>query len=161
MSRIRFDKDVKVGEWAERKLVEDLAEVYPFIGVLIQSRQVIFNNWNSDFDIGIPLFNSGRTLHIEVKNDSLKEHTGNVAIEFECRGKPSGIAVTKAKWWASYYKNEFHILPVEILKDMIEKKKYKTWVYGGDDQAAKMYLFSQTLFNEWSFTVNDLKRGAL
>lgn len=39
-------------------------------------------------------------LTVEVKTDGMSELTGNVIIEFECRGKPSGIAVTTARWWA-------------------------------------------------------------
>ena len=37
---------------------------------------------------------------IEVKRDIYVAKSGNVAIEYECRGKPSGIAVSKANWWA-------------------------------------------------------------
>lgn len=37
---------------------------------------------------------------IEVKTDFLAQETGNVAIEFQSRGKPSGIAVTQADYYA-------------------------------------------------------------
>tara|TARA_R110000824_G_scaffold125134_4_gene284060 strand:- start:1163 stop:1528 length:366 start_codon:yes stop_codon:yes gene_type:complete len=37
---------------------------------------------------------------VEVKRDFIAPTSGNLAIEYECRGKPSGIAVTEADWWA-------------------------------------------------------------
>ena len=39
------------------------------------------------------IFKDGKL--IEVKSDRLAHKTGNVYIEYECRGKPSGIATTK------------------------------------------------------------------
>jgi len=36
---------------------------------------------------------------IEVKTDKWFCKTGNVAVEYESRGKPSGISITKAKYW--------------------------------------------------------------
>lgn len=39
-------------------------------------------------------------LTVEVKADFLAHATGNVAVEFLCRGKPSGLSVTRADWWA-------------------------------------------------------------
>lgn len=37
---------------------------------------------------------------IEVKTDFMAHETGNIAIEYESRGKPSGIAVTEADFYA-------------------------------------------------------------
>jgi len=39
-------------------------------------------------------------VKIEVKKDDWVVRSGNIAIEFESRGKPSGIMVTKASFWA-------------------------------------------------------------
>lgn len=43
----------------------------------------------------------GRILHdkIEVKRERKAAFTGNLAVEYRCRGKKSGIGVTTAKWW--------------------------------------------------------------
>ena len=44
---------------------------------------------------------------VEVKTErSWWRKTGNIAIEYEYRGKPSGIDKTEAKWW-------FHILELK------------------------------------------------
>lgn len=37
---------------------------------------------------------------IEVKTDFLAQETGNIALEYESRGKPSGISVTEADFYA-------------------------------------------------------------
>lgn len=36
---------------------------------------------------------------VEVKNDRQWVNTGNIYVEAECRGKPSGIQTTEATWW--------------------------------------------------------------
>lgn len=81
--------------------------------------------------------------HIEVKTDRLAHKTGNVFIEFECRGKPSGIATTTANYWI--YKIEETdtavIVPVERLKSIcrILYKENKT-LLGGDNNLSKGLL---------------------
>jgi len=37
---------------------------------------------------------------VECKLDRLARTTSNLFIEYECRGHPSGLAVTEAGWWA-------------------------------------------------------------
>lgn len=37
---------------------------------------------------------------IEVKRDWRVTETGNIAIEYECRKRKSGISTTEATWWA-------------------------------------------------------------
>ena len=86
---------------------------------------------------------------IEVKTERDKwAETGNIFIEFECRGKPSGIAVTTATYWAPIlYKEGMNcgvlVLRTEKLKENLKKMyKYNTIkeVYGGDDNAARGFL---------------------
>ena len=91
---------------------------------------------------------------IEVKSERDKwQKTGNIAIEYECYGKPSGISVTEADYW-------FHnlcigddtfctlVFKVDNLKKLINKLDYKRSVSGGDHNASKMYLLNiQKLFS--------------
>lgn len=91
---------------------------------------------------------------IEVKSErGMWMKTGNIAIEFESYGKPSGIAATEADYW-------FHNLCVEDevfatlvfktdnLKKIIEQLDYVKTVKGGDNWASKMYLLNlQKLFS--------------
>tara|TARA_R100000231_G_scaffold131986_1_gene104252 strand:- start:275 stop:727 length:453 start_codon:yes stop_codon:yes gene_type:complete len=74
-------------------------------------------------------------------------HTGNIAIEFESYGKPSGIAATESDYW-------FHNLDIgdetfasvvfdtQSLKRIIDKLDYKRIVSGGDNKASRMYLLN-------------------
>ncbi len=83
---------------------------------------------------------------IEVKSERDKwQKTGNIAIEYECYGKPSGISSTEADYW-------FHnlcigddtfctlVFKVDNLKKLINKLDYKRSVSGGDHNASRMYL---------------------
>ena len=82
---------------------------------------------------------------IEVKTErDIWKTTGNIVVEFECRGKPSGIAVTEAKWWAHVLadgdETYFTLLfPTDKLKK-IARKYYNKAVYGGDDNLSKFVL---------------------
>ena len=91
---------------------------------------------------------------IEVKSErGMWQKTGNIAIEFESYGKPSGIAVTESDYW-------FHNLCVgddtfctlvfntDSLKKIIKNLDYKRSVSGGDNNASRMYLLNlQKLFS--------------
>lgn len=80
------------------------------------------------FQFDIQLFQSreetlANILHIalggtvELKSDELTRNTGNIFIEYRQKGRPSGIAVTKAVWWAIEYNTHCYIIvPTDILK---------------------------------------------
>ncbi len=83
---------------------------------------------------------------IEVKTErGMWTSTGNIAIEFESYGKPSGINATESDYW-------FHNLAVDDdvyctlvfstknLKKIVEKLDKHRVVNGGDNYASKMYL---------------------
>jgi|TARA_R110000744_G_scaffold1267_1_gene4474 hypothetical protein len=115
---------------------------------------MILNN-NNKFDIDLKygqireekLADILQNEKVEVKTERDKwKQTGNICIEFRCRGKPSGIAVTEAKWWVHILENgddTFCMLmfPTEKLKE-IARKYYANGkiVNGGDDNLSKMVL---------------------
>ena len=90
---------------------------------------------------------------IEVKSErGMWMKTGNICIEYQSYGKPSGIATTEADYW-------FHnlcidddifctfIFDVPKLKQLIDKLDFKKSVCGGDNKASKMWLVNiQKLF---------------
>lgn len=86
---------------------------------------------------------------IEVKTERDKwVGTGNIAIEYKCRGKLSGISVTKADWWVHILTLKGEVvamfwLPVKNLKSMcktmLDDNRVKK-VKGGDDNASEMLL---------------------
>ena len=86
---------------------------------------------------------------IEVKTERDKwKSTGNIVIEFESRGRPSGIASTEADYW-------FHnlavgndivmtlVFPVSKLRFYITNNMPRM-IRGGDDNTSRMYLISLT-----------------
>ena len=91
---------------------------------------------------------------IEVKSErDVWQKTGNIAIEYECYGKPSGINATESDYW-------FHnlcigdetfatiVFDTASLKRIIDNLDNKRVVSGGDHNASKMYLLNlQRLFS--------------
>ncbi len=91
---------------------------------------------------------------IEVKSErDVWQKTGNIAIEYECYGKPSGINATESDFW-------FHnlcigedtfatlVFDTKSLKRIIKNLDYKRSVSGGDNNVARMYLLNlQKLFS--------------
>lgn len=111
-----------------------------------------------DFSVDLPEGEMGENtiaflLHmndgdlVEVKRDFRVSDTGNVAVEYEDNGHKSGIARTKALWWAIYlngdnYQGEvFVIMKTERLKQLC-RPHHGTWrdVVGGDFGKTKMIL---------------------
>ena len=91
---------------------------------------------------------------IEVKSErGMWLKTGNIAIEYESYGKPSGINATEADYW-------FHnlcigdevygtlVFKTDMLKKIVNSTDNKRIVSGGDHNASKMYLMNiQKLFS--------------
>ena len=91
---------------------------------------------------------------IEVKSErDMWARTGNIAIEYQCYCKPSGIKATEADYW-------FHnlcigddtfatlVFNVDALKRIIDNLDFKKSVSGGDNNASRMYLLNiQKLFS--------------
>ncbi len=83
---------------------------------------------------------------IEVKSEHhIWETTGNHFVEYECRGKPSGIAVTEAEYWALMLVREdetivmVYIVPIERMK-ALARKYWKNKTIGGDNNLSKGIL---------------------
>lgn len=54
---------------------------------------------------------------VECKSDRICRRTGNVFIEYKQRGRPSGIAVTEAEFWAIEFDSDcWIVIPVDRLK---------------------------------------------
>ena len=107
---------------------------------------------NKNFDLDLEYGVNGENLvlkifdgskKVEVKTDRMAHKTGNIAVEYECGGKPSGISKTEADYWAFIIKNGAYIL---IVRTDYLKKIARHWymqgkvVAGGDDNASMMVL---------------------
>lgn len=106
----------------------------------------INNGCDTRYDIKIES-KSKKVLTIEVKDDKMSEMTGNLAIEFQCNNKPSGIAVSQADYYAirtTIKTNEskeciFILIRTPLLKQFILNNKCRV-VSGADWNKNKMYL---------------------
>ena len=72
---------------------------------------------------------------IECKRDFKAHITGNLFVEFECRGKPSGISTTEAEYWVFIvgpHDNDLraYLTTTDRLKVLYQNAKRK--VPGGD-----------------------------
>lgn len=79
------------------------------------------NDFNHDLKVGQigeqilgELLSSGTTL--EVKRDSWISKTGNLAIEYQSRGNPSGLAKTTAIWWVFIVSGDMNDEIIIIIK---------------------------------------------
>ena len=91
---------------------------------------------------------------IEVKSErDIWQTSGNIAVEYESYGKPSGINSTESDYW-------FHnlcigdetfatiVFETKNLKKIINNLDYKRSVKGGDNNASRVYLLNiQKLFS--------------
>lgn len=119
--------------------------------------------YNNDFkyDLALGQLGEGWLGHllssktIEVKFDFGCYRTGNFYIEYESRGKLSGLATTQADYWFLIAASEkgqrlktdmtdidgsdvLHaiLIPTERLKYLCKTKHYKTAVAGGDNNTS-------------------------
>ena len=82
---------------------------------------------------------------LEIKTDKICQRTGNVFVEFESRGKDSGLVTTTAVYWVYCLWSEvrkeqtYVFIPTRRLKKLIKQGNYKE-MRGGDNWTSKGYL---------------------
>ena len=121
---------------------------------------------NYDFKIDLPEGEAGERLAkeiltgergvVEVKREWKISETGNVAIEFRCRGKKSGIAISTAVWWAIVLNGPKygHEVVILIKRDRLrslaaEYYRQGKWTRGGDDGTSHMVLIPVSELVKW------------
>ena len=142
MGNYNFKKDLPEGQKAEKEAIEKLKKYYSI------DRDDDFQICNTtDFDIKIV----SKNISFEVKNDLMAERTGNVAIEYESRGKLSGISVTKADFWIYKFTGLFFMFETEKIKrELLVNQNFHKKVTGGDyGSNTKMYLVKVNEFKTW------------
>lgn len=142
MGNYNFDEDLNVAKQTEHEIGLLFAEYYGWNLVSMSNHK--------GYDL--VLEKNGRNVLVEVKEDFAVGKTGNVAVEFSCRGKPSGISTTQADFWLyRLHMNEglIHVLlETDELKRKIELEKYFRTVNGGDEGSNSLnYLFKLEEFS--------------
>ena len=103
---------------------------------------------DQNFDLGMEdeVIDMFKGKKIEVKSEKgMWQRTGNIAVEEESWGKPSGINATESDFW-------FHnlcingdiyatlVFKTETLRKIVDSLDFVKTVSGGDHNASKMYL---------------------
>jgi hypothetical protein len=141
MAFYNFSKDLADGKAAEAEVA---ARLMARLGI---GEDDIERSSSKGYDLKI--VSKGWTF--EVKNDLMAHQTGNVAIEYECRGKPTALSVTTAEFWVYKFAGQFFAFRTETLRRLLfEEKKYLRQVTGGDAGSnTKMYLVKVEEFKKW------------
>tara|TARA_R110000796_G_scaffold58413_5_gene134938 strand:+ start:32503 stop:32979 length:477 start_codon:yes stop_codon:yes gene_type:complete len=117
MANYNFNKDLNDGEKGENLVIEHLKKL---------GGHLIHKNHDNRYDALIE--RKGENIKYEIKTDFFCKptwDTGNIFVETECRGKKSGILVTEAEWFVTYYKylNEIWYIKSKDMIKLIEDNK--------------------------------------
>lgn len=114
-------------------------------------------NYNSDFKYDLEIGQKYETMlgellgqTIEVKRDFKALETKNIFVEYESRGKRSGISTTQATYWC-YWLSDYHLIIIETDKLKQLCRKYVNTnrdIVGGDDNTSKGILLPTKVFLE-------------
>jgi hypothetical protein len=147
MGHYDFKKDHKIAVKTEQFIADLIMKANKG---KIKSIQI---NDDNRYDLGI-LTLGGEFIKVEIKEDFTCQETGNVGVEFECRGKASGIAVSQADLYC-YRIHEpngdisIRLIETKALKNLIRQSKYHRIVTGGDEGSnSKNYLFKLSVFKD-------------
>lgn len=145
MANYNFNKDLVLGEEGEKVVLEDLISM---------GATYIGDNKTNSHDLWV-LFKNKKHSY-ECKTDFFDD-TGNMFIETSCRGKESGIMVTKADWFVTYFKvlNEIWYIKTDKLKEILKTHEHKTATQSGDAGSnTEGVLLNKNMFRD-SFIVRD------
>ena len=129
-----FKQDLKIGKQTEVKIM-NLCEKMGHKPIPVEGK---FK--------GYDFFVADTKLAYEVKYDPKSVQTGNLVIEIEMYGKPSGLMSTIADWWIFDTEKELITISPTQIKDCIvtENPKMVTFTGPGDDVPKKAYLIKKT-----------------
>jgi len=149
MANYDFKKDIIEGEEGEQVVRKDLE---------LEGAKYLGDNKNNQYDIAM-LMPNGKEVKLEIKTDvwcippkvvqmpfgpmTVSDDSGNMFIEFECRGKPSGIIVSKADLFITYFKHfkEIWYIQTSKLLNLIASENFPTTEQSGDENSnTKGYL---------------------
>lgn len=144
MANYNFNKDLAIGEKGEKDVLFDLESM---------GAKFIDDNKDNCYDLLVE--KGGIQLKYEIKTDVYcfpQFDTGNMFIEFECRGKTSGIEVTKADWFVMHYKylKEIWYIKTNELKELIKNNQFFKTEFSGDQNSnTKGYLIPREEYKEY------------
>lgn len=146
----KFDNDLQDGISAENLMLRIIRKKYP--------KAIRIKSYFKKFDIFVP----ETSQKFEIKYDRVSELTGNIAIEFEYDGKPSGIKTSEADYFIFVTNRKAFIIKTDKLKKLIiETEMFLKVVKGGDNNKSKMYLIRINDFEKYNGVKTFLKDSKL
>lgn len=151
MGNYSFAKDLLHSDTTVNEIADILAE-----------RNIDILDFNDDWRYDILAAAGINTIKLEVKEDFQAYKTGNVAVEYEYRGKPSGVNHTEANFFIYKIHEKgcicYYIIRTETLKKLIEKKLYSRLVIGGDaGSCTRLYLFNLLDWQKYSSKFHEVR----
>ena len=130
MANLDFNSDLKLGNDGEKAVVK-----------FLESKGCVFIDSNNDNKYDIKMSVNGVETTYEIKTDVTCAplfDTGNLFVEYSSRGKLSGIAVTKADWFVTYflYLNELWFIKSDKLKELINNNYFPVFKDAGDPNSS-------------------------
>jgi len=119
-----FKQDILQGEKGEE-----------IIKNILVNMGFVFIKYNKDNKFDLLMKYNNKPVTYEIKTDIYPKNTGNLVVEFECRGKPSGIAITEADYFVTYFPhlNEIWNIKTNILRELIKQYNPKISENSGDE----------------------------
>lgn len=146
MGNYNFEDDLTETQRKEKLFVQKMIERY---------NTKLIGDFGKDYrwDFILKSPSDGSLRKFEMKSDSMAHITGNFAMEYESRGKPSGVSRTLADYYIYEVErgksSDYWLISTTEIKNMIESKFYHRKVVGGDPGSqTKMYLFRLELLNK-------------
>ena len=144
MGEYNFKKDIKLGELGELDVIKYLES---------KGGKLIKQNKDNKYDVLLDF--KGEEITYEIKTDifcAVGFDTGNIFIEIESRDKPSGLSVTEAKWFVTYflYLKEMWFIQTEDLKKILVGGNFTITEQSGDTGSnTKGYLIKRKDIKEY------------
>lgn len=129
-----FNKDLTRGKKIEHEVANYLRKYQGWRGV-----QVI-DGKHSEYDI------QSDDGNIEVKYDPMSDKTGNIVIEIEMGGKPSGITTSTADQWCFVDGKYYYFIETDALRSILKGEKWRVreFIGKGDRKKKKAYLLPKS-----------------
>jgi hypothetical protein len=146
MANLNFRQDLKLGNEGEESVIK-----------FLETKGLKYISSNNDNKYDLKMGNDENEITYEIKTDvkcAPLFDTGNIFIEFESRGKPSGIQITQADWFVTYFKylNELWFIKSEKLKELIKENDFPVFKDAGDiGSATHGYLIKRKDFKKYFY----------
>lgn len=126
MANLDFKTDLKLGNDGEDVIID-----------FLESKGCSYVDSNNDNRYDLKMVTNGKETTYEIKTDVFIApiyDTGNIFIEYESRGKSSGISVTQADWFVTYFKylKEIWFIKSQTLKELISENEFPIFYDAGD-----------------------------